>query len=130
MSLAARSMSAVSSTTTGGLPGPAQMAFLPLPIASRTTPGPPVTTSRSMPGCLISSWAEAMVGSATVVTILGGPPELATARLIRSQVRTETALARGWGLKTTLFPAAIIPMPLQRIVSVGLVTGVMEPMTP
>ena len=40
---AARSRSAVSSTTTGGLPGPATMARLPLFIAARATAGPPVT---------------------------------------------------------------------------------------
>ncbi len=43
------SMSAVSSTTTGGLPGPAVMARLPERIASVTTPPPPVTSrSRTM----------------------------------------------------------------------------------
>jgi len=36
----------------------------------------------------------------------------------------------GWTLKTTLLPAASIPIELQMIVEVGLVTGVIAPMTP
>lgn len=39
-------------------------------------------------------------------------------------------LARGCGLKTTVLPAASMPMVLQMIVSVGLVVGAMAPMTP
>ena len=50
MSRPALSMSAVSSTTTGGLPGPAQMARLPLRMASFTTAGPPVTSNTRTPG--------------------------------------------------------------------------------
>ena len=42
MSQAAFFGSAVSSTITGGLPGPAQMDFLPDFMAAFTTPGPPV----------------------------------------------------------------------------------------
>ena len=55
--------SAVWSTTQGGLPGPAQMAFFPLAIAAFTTPGPPVTTRIDTPRCFISSPALSMVGS-------------------------------------------------------------------
>ena len=47
MALAARFMQAVSSTSTGGLPGPAQMARLPVCIAAFTTPGPPVTQQQA-----------------------------------------------------------------------------------
>ena len=54
---AAFSMCAVSSTTAGGLPGPAQIARLPLAIAAFTTAPPPVTTSSRTSGCAISSWA-------------------------------------------------------------------------
>lgn len=39
-------------------------------------------------------------------------------------------MAWGWGLNTTVFPAAIIPMLLHRTVSLGLVQGVMAPITP
>ena len=45
-------MHAVSSTYTGGLPGPAQMARLPVCMAAFTTPGPPVTSSRRTASCL------------------------------------------------------------------------------
>ena len=52
MALAARFMHAVSSTYTGGLPGPAQMARLPVCIAAFTTPGPPVTSRMRTASCL------------------------------------------------------------------------------
>ncbi|OQB89539.1 MAG: hypothetical protein BWX84_02370 [Verrucomicrobia bacterium ADurb.Bin118] len=42
---AALSRQLVPSTNTGGLPGPAHTARLPLAIAAFTTPGPPVTQS-------------------------------------------------------------------------------------
>ncbi len=45
-------------------------------------------------------------------------------------MKAEVPLAVGWGLKTTELPPAIIPIPLQMIVSEGFVHGVMEPMTP
>ena len=38
--------------------------------------------------------------------------------------------AYGWALNTTALPPATMPMPLLMIVSVGLVVGVIEPMTP
>ena len=47
---AALSRSAVSSTTTGGLPGPAAITRLPDFAAARTTAGPPVTHSSAMRG--------------------------------------------------------------------------------
>ena len=49
-SRAAFSRSAVSSTTEGGFPGPAVIDFLLAARASFTTPGPPVTTLRRIPG--------------------------------------------------------------------------------
>ena len=82
MSRPALSMSAVSSTTTGGLPGPAQTARLPLRMASCTTPGPPVTSNILTPGCFINACAVSMVGSITAVTRLAGPPAATMARLI------------------------------------------------
>ncbi|MNL20699.1 hypothetical protein D3C87_1419570 [compost metagenome] len=53
MSLAAFSISAVSSTTTGGLPAPAPIAFLPVDITVLTMAGPPVATSMRTLGCAI-----------------------------------------------------------------------------
>ena len=50
MASAALARFAVSSTTAGGLPGPAPMVFLPEFMAARTTAGPPVTTTRRIPG--------------------------------------------------------------------------------
>ncbi len=53
---------AVSSTIAGGLPGPAQIAFLPEFIACLTTTGPPVTTTIRTSGCFISACALSTVG--------------------------------------------------------------------
>jgi len=120
----------VASTTTGGLPGPAQIARLPLCIAACTTPMPPVTASRRTSGWRISSWAEAMVGSATDATVSGGPPASTMARLMSRTAWVQQTRAEGWTLKTTLFPAATMPMVLQMMVEVGFVDGVIAPMTP
>src|SRR5256885_2037531 len=130
MSCAALSMSAVSSTTTGGLPGPAQMARLPLPIAALTTSGPPVTTTSRTPGWRISSFADSMVGFDTPVTTFAGPPSDMMALLSRAIVCMQQFFAYGWTLKTRESPAASMPMELQMMVDVGLVTGVIAPMTP
>src|SRR6266566_2735277 len=125
MSCAAFSMSAVSSTTAGGLPGPAQMARLPLAIAARTTSGPPVTTTRRVPGWRINSLADSMVGTAMPVTTLAGPPAPVIALLISAIVCMQQFFEYGWTLKTTALPAASMPMVLQMMVEVGLVVGVM-----
>ena len=50
IAFAASSNCAVSSTTTGGFPGPAAITRLPDLPAARTTAGPPVTHSSAMPG--------------------------------------------------------------------------------
>ena len=54
--------------------GRQQMAFLPDFIASRTTPGPPVTSSTGTSGCAMRRFAESSVGSAMAVMRSGGPP--------------------------------------------------------
>src|SRR6202161_1545174 len=82
MSRPALSMSAVSSTMTGGLPGPAQMARLPLAMAAWTTPPPPVTTTKRMPEWFIHAWARSAVGWATHLMILRGPPAARIALLM------------------------------------------------
>ena len=61
---AALSRSAVSSTTTGGLPGPATIARLLDSRAAFATAGPPVTQISFTPRCLKSSAALSSVGSA------------------------------------------------------------------
>ena len=70
------------------------------------------------------------MGSATVHSTLAGPPARWMASLRMATVRALTLRAAGWALNTTAFPAAIMPMELLMIVSVGLVPGVMEPITP
>jgi hypothetical protein len=130
MSRPARSRWAVSSTTTGGLPGQAQMARLPQVMVALTTAGPPVTTTRRIPSCRISAWADSTVGSATQATRFSGPPAEVMASLRSCTCLRETFFAEGCTLKTTEFPLAITPMSLRRMVSVGFVVGVMAPMTP
>ena len=61
---------AVSSTTTTGLPGPAQIERLPDFMAALTTAGPPVTSSTRTSGWAISSRADSSVGFGTAVTVL------------------------------------------------------------
>ncbi len=80
MSAPACSTSAVSSTTAGGLPGPAVMARLSDLRASRTTPGPPVTSRSRTSGWLMRPRALSIVGSATEAISPGGPPASTIAR--------------------------------------------------
>ena len=62
--------------------------------------------------------------------MFGGPPASRSPRSRRRTVSGETLFAEGCGLKTTVFPAATMPMELQMIVEEGFVTGVIAPMTP
>ena len=63
-------------------------------------------------------------------TRLAGPPASTIAWLSSCTVRFEQALAPGWALKTTALPAATMLMALQITLEVGLVLGVIEPITP
>ena len=64
------------------------------------------------------------------MTTFGGPPADVMARLSRAIVSIEQRLASGWTVNTTVLPAASMPIALQMIVEVGLVHGVMAPITP
>src|SRR5688572_30853348 len=64
---------AVSSTTTGGLPGPATIARFLAARAARATAGPPVTTSRGIPRWLKIASAVSSVGLVMQVTKLSMP---------------------------------------------------------
>ena len=130
MSFAAFSISAVSSTTTGGLPAPAPIAFLPVDITALTIPGPPVATSIRTFGWFIMIFVFSIDGSLTVtIKFLGAPSSsnLAFSFLINQM---ETPFERGCGLNTTVFPPASIAMELQITVSVGFVVGAIAPITP
>ena len=74
MSFAALGISAVSSTTTGGLPAPAPIALFPEESAAVTTPGQPVAAIRAMSLCFIKILHDSSVGLKTVVTMFSGPP--------------------------------------------------------
>src|SRR3954466_411929 len=82
---------AVSSTTTGGLPGPATMARLVAFSAARATAGPPVTTSSGMPRWLKIASAVSSVGGTTHV-MRWSIPYLAAMALLYSR----TAWAAQW----------------------------------
>src|SRR5215472_19308742 len=128
--LAALRTSAVSSTTTGGLPGPAATTRLPLLSAARTTATPPVATTILTLRCVISAVPVSMVGSSTPVITLSGPPATTTAWLISSIVFMLQTLALGWALTTVALPAAIMQIALLRITDDGFVTGVIATTTP
>ena len=89
-----------------------------------------MTTSSRTSGCAITSCAVSIVGFDRQVTTFGGPPAPVMALLSSATVSIEQRFASGCTQKTTLLPAASMPMALQMIVEVGLVDGVMAPMTP
>ena len=123
-------MSAVGSTTTGGLPAPAPIAFLPLDSTALTMPGhrwPPAAA----PACAPSSrWCSRSRVPPRSRPGSAGAPATASAALILRISQWVIFVARGCGLNTTALPAASMPMPLLIIVSVGLVVGVIAPITP
>ena len=121
---------AVSSTTAGGLPGPALIDFLPEFIACCTTAGPPVTTTIRTSGCFISACALSTVGRSIETSTSRGPPAPWIASFNRWTSQLETCAAPGCTLNTTELPAATMPIALHRIVSVGFVVGVIASITP
>ena len=130
MSCAALRISAVSSTTAGGLPAPAPIPLLPEERTAVTTPGPPVAAISGISLCFIMILLVSSVGFSTVTAILSGPPASREASFTRLIAKIEVLIAAGCGLNTTVFPPASIPIVLQRIVSLGLVQGVIAPITP
>ena len=89
-----------------------------------------MTVSRRTPLWTISACADSMVGSATAVTRLAGPPARVIASWIRRTFAIEHSRAFGCTLKTMLLPAATMAMVLQMMVEVGLVVGTMPAITP
>jgi len=130
MSLAACSRWAVSSTTTGGLPGPAPMAGLPEVRAAWTTPGPPVAATRRTARCFISRSRASMLGTVRVETSPSGAPPAAREWRTRSTAARVLRTAPGWGAKTTELPPASMQIVLLITEAIGFVEGVMEAMTP
>src|SRR6266850_280751 len=104
--LAARFMHAVSSMSTGGFPGPAQIARLPLCIAALTTAGPPVTQSSRTASWLQIALNESSVGCSTMVTRFSIPTSRSIAWLYDRTAMAAHLAAAGWALNTTAFPAA------------------------
>src|SRR5437867_9948619 len=130
MAFAALVRQAVSSTSTGGLPGPAQMARLPVFMAAATTPGPPVTQSRRTASCLHMALNESSVGCSRMQTTFSMPVSRWIAWLyVRTAVTAQRAAA-GCGLNTTALPAAAIFTTLPLSVGMEWVLGVTAAMTP
>ena len=127
---AARSRSAVSSTTTGGFPGPATTARLPEFRAARATAGPPVTQIIATSGCRKMMSAVSSVGSVITQIRLSMPRSSKIASLNRCTPSDATRLPLGWGFTTNVFPPAIMLIALPVIVGSEWVTGVIAPMTP
>src|SRR4051812_50081258 len=121
---------AVSSTTTGGLPGPATMARFVAFSAARATAGPPVTTSRGVPRWLKIASAVSSVGG-TMQVIRWSIPNFAAIALLYSRTAWAAQLVPlGCGLATIELPAAIMLIALADSVGTLCVTGVMMPITP
>ncbi len=127
---AARSRLAVSSTTTGGLPGPATIAFLLLDIAALTTPGPPVTHSIAMSGCVKISLAVSRVGFSIAQTRLSMPIRLWISSFHSRVADKAILIPEGCGLHTSELPPEIIMIALHPNVGTTCVNGVTTPITP
>src|SRR5262249_41916939 len=128
--LAARFIQAVSSTRTGGLPGPAQIARLPVCIAAFTTPGPPVTHSKRTASWLQIALNESSVGCSTMVITFSRPVARAIALLYSRTAMAAHLAAEGWALNTTALPAATMLMMLPLKVGTEWVEGVIAATTP
>ena len=71
-----------------------------------------------------------MLGLSKVTTMFFGPPASIDASFTSLTANLEHSLAPGCGANTTVFPAAIIPIELQKTVAVGFVDGVIAAITP
>ena len=70
------------------------------------------------------------VGFTKEQAIFSGPPASSDASLIMRTAKLEVLMAAGCGLNTTVLPPAIMPILLHKMVSLGLVQGVIAPITP
>ena len=77
-----------------------------------------------------NAMAASILGSAVAQIRLAGPPARVIAWCRRRTLAMEHARAFGCTLKTMLLPAASMAIVLQIMVEVGLVVGVMAPITP
>src|SRR5699024_8946719 len=95
-----------------------------------TIPGPPVPTSNFTLGLWVITFKVLRVGFLTIVTKFSGPSTAFTAWLINDTTYILVSIDDGCTFKTTELPAAIIPIALLMIVSLGFVTGVTAPINP
>src|SRR3954470_1331079 len=121
---------ALSSTTTGGLPGPATIARFFVASAARATAGPPVTTSSGMPLWWNISSALRSVAGTMQVTRCSIPNRAAIALLYSRTAWAADRTPLGCALATTALPLATMLMTFAVSGGTLWVTGVMTPMTP
>ena len=93
-------------------------------------PMPPVPAIRRILGFAAILSTFSMVGSRVMVMRFAGPPASMMAVFSACRQSADTRFARGCTLNTTVLPPAIMLMVLLMMVSVGLVVGVMEQITP
>src|SRR5438445_203310 len=117
MEAAVFSKQAVSSTTTGGFPGPATMARFLAARAARATAGPPVTTRSGIPRWLKMASADSRVGGTMQVMRFSMPNLAAMALLYSRTAWAAHCVPEGCGLATMEFPEATMLITLA--VSVG-----------
>src|SRR5688572_8020074 len=99
---------AVSSTTTGGFPGPATIERFFAASAARATAGPPVTTSRGMSRWL-KIWSAVSSVGGTMQVIRFSMPNLAAIALLYSRTACAAQFVPlGCGLATIALPLAIM----------------------
>src|SRR4051812_43206996 len=113
-----------SSTTTGGLPGPATIARFFAASAARATAGPPVTTSSGMPRWLKMASAVSSAGGVMTVIRLSMPNLLEMAWLYSRTAMAAHRVPLGCGLHTIELPLAIMLIALALSVGTLWVTGV------
>ena len=127
---AAAAMSAEASTNDGTLPGPTPRAGLPERYAARTTALPPVATTTSVVGSVISASISGIEGSSTIWMQPSGAPARTAASESMRTASAQTCLAPGCGLTTIALRVISASMTLKYTVAIGLVTGVSAKITP
>ncbi len=78
----------------------------------------------------MTSRAVSRVGCGVATIRSGGPPAATIALFSSLTFSTETSAALGCTLKIAALPAETMEIELLMIVEVGLVVGVIDPMTP
>src|SRR3954468_20821946 len=130
MLAAAFARSAVSSTTTGGLPGPTPIAGVPERYAACTTGPPPVARTSLVCLSAIMASTRGIVGLGRTWMTSAGAPALVAAAASTRVASTPVWAASGWGLTTTAFRVSMAQRTLKYSAATGLVEGMTARTTP